>query len=96
MLCRAVCKYGKSNLDQKNPLPCWDLNPRPQWYKPNVLPTELSRLDRDMRCKVEEKENMTEVKERRKERKKKITKRKINPKRKNEEKKERKDKKDEK
>ena len=28
-----------SNLDQKNPLPCRDLNPQPQWYLSNMLPT---------------------------------------------------------
>ena len=29
MLCRADCRHCNSNLDQKNPLPFQDLNPRP-------------------------------------------------------------------
>ena len=45
MLCWAGCVNCNSNLDQKNPLPCQDLNPRPPWYQSNMLPTELSWVD---------------------------------------------------
>ena len=45
MLCQAGCKHCNSNSDQKNPLPCQDLNPWPPWNQSNLLPTELSWLD---------------------------------------------------
>ena len=45
LLCQAGCINCNSNSDQKKPLPCQDLNPRPPWYQSNALPTELYWLD---------------------------------------------------